>query len=114
PPRSGMCAARLRGPGPDGLPQYVGVQRAPFMTNPAYLGVAHRAFDTGDPSQRGFSPPNLALVTGVDDRRSLIGQFDRFHRAADASGAMEGIDHFRADAFQLLTSRRVASAFDLS
>src|SRR6202041_3123203 len=69
PPRSGMCAARLRGPGPDGLPQYVGVQRAPFMTNPAYLGVAHRAFDTGDPSQRGFSPPNLALVTGVDNRR---------------------------------------------
>jgi uncharacterized protein (DUF1501 family) len=118
-PDFGMVTARLRGPRADGLPQYVGVQRAPFMTNPAYLGVAHRAFDTGDPSQRGFSPPNLALVTGVDnrrldDRRSLIGQFDRFHRAADASGAMEGIDHFRADAFQLLTSRRVASAFDLS
>jgi uncharacterized protein (DUF1501 family) len=89
------------------------------MTNPAYLGVAHRAFDTGDPSRRGFAPPNLTLVTGVDnrrldDRRSLIGQFDRFSRAADTSGTMEGIDHFRADAFQLLTSRRLASAFDLS
>ena len=96
-PDFGMVAARLRGPRPDGLPQYVGVQRAPFMTNPAYLGVAHRSFDTGDPSRPGFSPPNLTLVTGVDnrrldDRRSLIGQFDRFRRSADASGTMEGID----------------------
>ena len=88
------------------------------MTNPAYLGVAHRSFDTGDPSRPGFSPPNLTLVTGVDNRRldnrkSLIQQFDRFRRAADATGTMEGIDHFRADAFQLLTSRTVSNAFDL-
>jgi uncharacterized protein (DUF1501 family) len=117
-PDFGMVAARLRGPRADGLPQYVGVQRAPFMTNPAYLGVAHRSFDTGDPSRAGFSPPNLTLVTGVDnhrldDRRSLIRQFDRFRRSADATGSMEGIDHFRADAFQLLTSRHVADAFDI-
>jgi uncharacterized protein (DUF1501 family) len=118
-PDFGMVAARLRGPRADGLPQYVGVQRAPFMTNPAYLGVAHRSFDTGDPSRPGFSPPNLTLVTGVDNRRldnrkALIRQFDRFRRAADASGTMEGIDNFRADAFQLLTSRTVSNAFDLS
>ena len=67
-PDFGMVAARLRGPRADGLPQYVGVQRAPFMTNPAYLGVAHRSFDTGDPSRPGFSPPNLTLVTGVDNQ----------------------------------------------
>jgi uncharacterized protein (DUF1501 family) len=118
-PDFGMVASRLRGPRADGLPQYVGVQRAPFMTNPAYLGVAHRSFDTGDPSRPGFSPPNLTLVTGVDNRRldnrkSLIRQFDRFRRAADATGTMEGIDHFRADAFQLLTSRTVSNAFDLT
>lgn len=117
-PDFGMVASRLRGSRADGVPQYVGVQRAPFMTNPAYLGVAHRSFDTGDPSRPGFSPPNLTLVTGVDNRRldnrkSLIQQFDRFRRAADATGTMEGIDHFRADAFQLLTSRTVSNAFDL-
>lgn len=117
-PDFGMVASRLRGPRADGLPQYVGVQRAPFMTNPAYLGVAHRSFDTGDPSRPGFSPPNLTLVTGVDnrrlgDRKSLIRQFDRFRRTADATGTMEGIDNFRADAFQLLTSRTVSNAFDL-
>ncbi len=118
-PDFGMVAARVRGPRADGLPQYVGVQRSPFMTNPAYLGVAHRSFDTGDPSRPGFAPPNLTLVTGVnnvrlDDRQSLIRQFDRFRRTADTTGSMEGIDHFRADAFQLLTSHAVANAFDLS
>ena len=89
-PDFGMIAARIRGPRPDGLPQYIGVQRAPFMVNPSYLGVAHKAFDTGDPSRAGFSPPNLTLVTGIDnrrldDRRSLIGQFDRFRRVADST-----------------------------
>ena len=57
-------------------------------------------------------------MTGVDNkrldnRRSLIRQFDRFRRTADATGSMEGMDNFRADAFQLLTSRTVADAFDL-
>ncbi len=118
-PDFGMIAARERGPRADGLPQYVGVQRAPFMTSPAYLGVAHRSFDTGDPSRPGFSPPNLTLVSGMnnrrlDDRRSLVRQFDRFRRTADATGTMEGIDTFRAHAFQLLTSRSVADAFDLA
>jgi uncharacterized protein (DUF1501 family) len=117
-PDFGMVAARLRGLRADGLPQYIGVQRAPFMTNPAYLGVASKAFDTGDPSRAGFSPPDLTLVTGIDNRRlddrhSLMRQFDRFRRSADASGAMDGIDKFRAHAFQLLTSRAVANAFDL-
>ena len=118
-PDFGMVASRVRGPRTDGLPQYVGVQRAPFMTNPAYLGVAHRSFDTGDPSRSGFAPPSLTLVTGVDNRRldsrrSLVRQFDRFRRTADVTGSMEGIDHFRADAFQLLTSHKVAEAFDLT
>ena len=107
-PDFGMVASRLRGPRADGLPQYVGVQRAPFMTNPTYLGVAHRSFDTGDPSRPGFSPPNLTLVTGVDnrrldDRKSLIRQFDRFLRAADATGT-DGRD-------RPLPGRRVSIAY---
>jgi hypothetical protein len=49
-PDFGMVASRLRGTRADGMPRYVGVQKAPFMTNPGYLGVSHRAFETGDPS----------------------------------------------------------------
>lgn len=118
-PDFGMVASRVRGPRTDGLPQYVGVQRSPFMTTPAYLGVSHKSFDTGDPSKPGFAPPNLKLVTGVDnrrldDRRSLIEQFDRLRRDLDLGGSLAGMDQFRAGAFNILTSAKVADAFDLS
>ncbi|HLJ09633.1 MAG TPA: DUF1501 domain-containing protein, partial [Planctomycetaceae bacterium] len=55
-PDFGMIASYARGGRSDGMPQYVGVQRAPFMTMPNYLGVAHKAFETGDPSRPDFAP----------------------------------------------------------
>lgn len=116
-PDFGMVASRFRGMRDDGLPQYIGVQRAPFMTNPVYLGVSHKAFETGDPSKPDFSPPNLTLATGVDnqrldDRRHLLGQFDRFRRQLDRR--IDAVDEFRAAAFNILTSSKVAEAFDLT
>jgi hypothetical protein len=116
-PDFGMIASRVRGSRVDGMPQYVGVQRAPFMTNPGYLGVSHQAFDTGDPSKPEFSPKNLTLATGIDnqrldDRKELLTQFDGFRRALDRDH--EAIDQFRATAFSILTGSRVANAFDLS
>ncbi|MGE4002370.1 MAG: DUF1501 domain-containing protein, partial [Planctomycetaceae bacterium] len=118
-PDFGMIAGYVRGPRADGLPQYVGVQRSPFMTRPTYLGVSQKSFDTGDPSADTFAPPNLTLAAGMhnerfDDRRSLVAQFDRFRRDLDQSGSLIALDEFRASAFQILTSRKVADAFDLS
>lgn len=117
-PDFGMIASSIRGGRADGMPQYVGVQRAPFMTNPGYLGVAHKAFETGDPSPPGYAPQNLTLATGIDnarldDRRCLVRQFDRFRRDLDLSRSLDGLDRFRSAAFQLLTSRKVADAFDI-
>jgi Protein of unknown function (DUF1501) len=117
-PDFGMIASYVRGMRTDGIPQYVGLQRAPFMTAPNYLGVAHKAFETGDPSKPDYEPKNLTLVTGVDnnrldDRRFLIGQFDRFRRDLDLGGSLGGVDDFRSAAFQILTSRAVADAFDI-
>jgi hypothetical protein len=113
-----MIAARVRGPRPDGLPQYVGVQKAPFMTMPQYLGLSQRAFETGDPSAEKFAPPNLTLAAGTDERRlvdrqSLVAQLDRYRRGLDLGGSLDGIDQFRASAFDILTSPRVSEAFAL-
>jgi hypothetical protein len=118
-PDFGMITSRLRGPDRDGMPRYVGAQRAPFMTKPGYLGVAHKAFDTGDPSLPDYSPRNLTLAAGIDnqrldDRKSLVRQFDRFRRDLDLQQSLQGVDTFRARAFEILTSRRVADAFDLT
>ncbi len=66
-PDFGMIASYCRGTRRDGLPQYVGAQRAPFMINPTYLGVSHKAYETGDPSSPQYAPHNLRLVTGVDN-----------------------------------------------
>ncbi len=88
------------------------------MTRPTYLGVAHSAFATGDPSAPDFRTPALSLVGGVDgqrlvDRRGLLRQFDDIRRGLECQNGGGG-DPFREAAFQMLTSPRVASAFDLS
>lgn len=116
-PDFGMVASRLLDPRAPGMPNYVGVQRAPFMTRAGYLGVSHKAFETGDPSKKDYAPKNLTLATGVNNgrleqRRSLLRQFDEFHRMHEADGA--GVDEFQEAAFTILTSPAVASAFDLS
>jgi hypothetical protein len=118
-PDFGMIASNVRGLQPDGMPQYVGAQKAPFMTKPVYLGIAHKAFETGDPSKPDYAPKNLTLATGIDnrrldDRKALVAGFDRLHRDLDLSQAIEGVDRFRQAAFRMLTSTKVADAFDLS
>jgi hypothetical protein len=116
-PDFGMIASRIRGARSDGLPQYVGAQKAPFMTNPGYLSASHKAFETGDPSKAGFAPQNLTVATGLNngrlsDRQNLLSQFDQFRRGLSRDG--DALDEFNRRAFTILTSTKVASAFDLS
>ena len=117
-PDFGMVASRVRGVRSDGMPQYIGIPRQPFMTRPTYLGVAHSAYATGDPSAPEFRPPALTLVGGINggrlvDRRGLLRQFDGLRRGLDGRRDPDG-DPFREAAFQMLTSPEVARAFDLS
>ncbi|MBM4002758.1 MAG: DUF1501 domain-containing protein [Planctomycetes bacterium] len=117
-PDIGMVVSRMRGAGPGGLPNYVGVPRKPFMTRPQYLGVEHTAFESGDPSVENFQPPNLKLSAGLnasrlDDRRALLQQFDRFRRQADRRTARDGLDQFHGQALDLLNSSEVAEAFNM-
>jgi hypothetical protein len=117
-PDLGMIASRLRGVPRNGMPPYIGIPTQPFMTQPAYLGLSHKAFVTGDPSVEKFAVPNLSLTAGTDgarlqERRSLLQQFDRFQNVLDQNGSLEGTDQFRAAAFSMLTSAAVRDAFDL-
>src|SRR5262249_8311148 len=102
------------------LPAYVMVPRNVPGTGPAYLGVAHKAFETGaDPANAGpFSVPNFALPAGVPaerigDRRQLRGGFARIRRDLDASGQMDALDRFGQQAWGMLTSPAAREAFDL-
>ena len=118
-PDFGMVASRWRGLRPDGLPQYVGIPRQPFMTRPAYLGLSHQGFTTGDPSAPGYTPPALNLAGGMkadlfEDRRGLLTRFDQLRHDIDRNAALEGSDQLRTAAIRMLTNPAMAKAFDLS
>ena len=53
-------------------------------------------------------------IERLADRKALLKSFDNFRRDVDASGAMTGMDTFTEQAFGVLTSSRLAEAFDLS
>jgi hypothetical protein len=114
-PDLGHVASRLLGSRGGGLPQYIGIPEQPFMTQPTYLGLSHKAFETGDPSVERFQPPNLTIGAGLnggrmDDRRGLVAQLDRLRRGLDLRGDLTATDEFRGQAFDLLTSTSVGRA----
>jgi hypothetical protein len=78
-----------------------------------YLGVAHAGFEAHAALRQNI------MLNGVDlprlaDRQALLASFDNFRRDVDALGIADGIDSFRRQAFEVLTSSRLATALDLS
>jgi uncharacterized protein (DUF1501 family) len=107
------------------LPNYVGVNPIVNYDNftiagPAYVGEGYGPFAvTGNASAPAFRVPNV----GIDDpgrletlrtRVGLRQQLDVIRRDLDRSGTMQAMDRFEAQAFNLLTSREAATAFDVS
>jgi len=102
------------------LPAYVVIPRHVPGTGSAYLGVAHKGFETGaDPANPGpFRLPNFQLPEGVTlerigDRRALLGDFDSIRREVDNTGQMAAMDKFNLQAWEMLTSPAARDAFDL-
>lgn len=102
------------------LPTYVMIPRQVPGTDSAYLGVAHKPFETGaDPANSGpFKLPNSEVASGLSvdrlgSRRELLTGFDRLQAAADQSGQMEALDRFGQKAWDMLCSPAAKLAFDL-
>ena len=102
------------------MPPYVMIPRHTPGAGAAYLGVAHKAFETGaDPAQPGpFKLPNFKLAEGVSfdqvgDRKGLLQRFDTLRRDADKTGQMDAADKFQQRAWDILTSPVARDAFDL-
>jgi hypothetical protein len=103
-----------------GMPGYIAVQNAIGHGRAGYLGVANDPFETfGYPTSTDFRVRNLKPADGiksdrVNTRKAMLERFDTIRRDADASGAIEAMDTFRRQAFELATSPQVAEAFDLN
>jgi hypothetical protein len=116
-PDFGSVASKLRDGGKDAMPRYVAIPRQTYMTRPVYLGMQHAAVEISDPSSPSNRPAQLTLGSDgsqLANRRRLLGELDRLRKETETSGRLAAMDRFRERAFDLLTSTRVAEAFDLS
>ncbi|QDV36424.1 DUF1501 domain-containing protein [Tautonia plasticadhaerens] len=115
-PDLGHITSHLRGLHPEGMPRYVAIPSALYATRPTYLGPGHAPFTVSDPSRDGFDPLKVAIDGGarsLEDRRGLLRQLDVLRRGVDRPASWDAMDRYQAQAFTLLTSSRVAEAFDL-
>ena len=82
-------------------------------SQPGSLGSACAPFN---PEGGGPAIGNMTLNVPrerLDDRRQLLGELDRLKREADARGALEGLDQFQQQAYDVVTGA-ASKAFDLS
>lgn len=119
-PSCGSIVSRQLGHLTPELPAYVMIPRLLPGAGPAYLGVAHKPFETGaDPASDGpfrvpnFQPPQGVTVERLGERRGLLNSFDALRREVDASGQMAALDRFNQKAWDVLTSPAARNAFDL-
>jgi len=77
------------------------------------LGAAHAGFEVAAVDRRNIMLNGTSLHR-LADRRALLASFDRFRREVDRGGITDGIDEFHRQAFEVLTSPRLAEALDLS
>jgi hypothetical protein len=80
---------------------------------PGYLGVAHAGFEVQAVDRRNITLNGIDL-SRVADRRAMLASFDGYRRQVDGRGAADGIDKYQEQAFELLTSARLATALDLN
>src|SRR6202044_2601829 len=92
PPYISLCYTCTHGPYNEPGPGFAGPSCAPFRP----MGPSR-----DDMMLRGITVDRLA------DRRTLLRSFDDLRRDIDATGTLEGMDHFTQQAFGLLTSSRL-------
>jgi uncharacterized protein (DUF1501 family) len=122
-PAMGSAVAKLRGPNRPGLLPYVAVPHLRGGTDnlfhyASYLGGGWNPFIVNsDPNEKKFGVRNLSLATDLTleraaDRHQLRQQLDRLARSGETN--LHELDTHQQAAFDLLTSREIRSAFDIS
>lgn len=125
-PSMGAIASYLLGARERGVPPTVNINDGGFgFHGAAYLGVSHNPFRTGEFSygnEAGRLPTanesSFKLVDGLSpdrliNRVSLLKQFDRLRRRAEATGTFENMDAINQQALDIVLSGRARKAFDL-
>ena len=115
-PSLGAVLSKVQGGVDSAVPPFIGL--SPRMAYPAwsdngdpgYLGLAHAPFtpNRSDLPKLGLNADRLV------DRKSLLRRLDGLRRDMDSSGSMAGMDAFGRQAFDILTSSKLADALDVT
>jgi len=118
-PAFGSVVSKLRGG--VGMPPYVGLgvgleitRKGGNVGDPAYLGPAHQAFVPTGAYFDNLKLPAAMTVDRLADRRALLASFDTLRRDLDTRVELAGMDAFKTQALDMLTTNKVRDAFDLS
>jgi len=120
-PSFGSVIAHKKGP-KGAVPPYVCVPRAHNSCGSAFLGAEAAPFSIeADPnaptfSVRDLTPPPIIRAGRLADRQRLLADLDRFRQSTEiaANRTAETIGVFQQKAFDLMTSAKAKTAFDLS
>lgn len=125
-PFFGAVATKVLGARQPGVPANVAIPYAmsiglrPGYFGGNYLGVDANPFETeGDPNASNFQVRNISLLSSLSierlqDRRTLLADFDRMRRDIDRSGTLQAMDRFDLQAYELVVGSKAREAFDLS
>jgi uncharacterized protein (DUF1501 family) len=102
------------------LPPFVAIPTSPMGSG--FLGVQYSALSTssvpraGQPyGVRGISLGNGLTVADVEKRQNLLADLDTTFRKVDMNNSLlDGLDRFGRQAYEIITSRRARTAFDVS
>ena len=131
-PAIGSVVAKFRGPNHPSMPAYAAFMKS--RTHLAFAGALGQAYDPfiADHAARLPVYTNVGVDTGrvtdavafrlaqgltpqrLDDRRTLLTQFDTLRRDLDATGTMGAMDSYNRQAIEMLVGRRAQEAFDLN
>jgi hypothetical protein len=131
-PAIGSVVAKFRGPNHPSMPAYAAFMKS--RTHLAFAGALGKAYDPfiADHAARLPVYTNVGVDTGqvtdaaafrlaegltperLDDRRTLLAQFDTLRRDLDATGTMGAMDGYNRQAIEMLVGRRAQEAFDLN
>ncbi|MGE3806326.1 MAG: DUF1501 domain-containing protein [Gemmataceae bacterium] len=112
-PSLASCVSSVQGPVNSAVPAGMSLWHLWNEPNPGagFLGAGHAPFEP-----KGKDRDNMVLkdisADRLEDRKQLLSAFDTLKRDSDRSVA--GVDTFRRQAFDILTSSKLVDALDLS
>lgn len=109
-PSLGSVVCKLQGEDNPSAPAFVQLSG---NAKPGFLGPVYQPYRPDGPGRSNLSLNGQMNVSRLDDRTRLLNDLDRIRRRMDGSGTMDAIDSFNQRAVGVITSSRLAEAFDL-